>query len=144
MVPTSNKKKKVYVTMVADLFHYGHVVFLRRARDFGDYLVVGVLTDELAATYKRVPILNAEERMRVVESCRYVDEVRLHDRLLNNEWLQENGFAARVYAVGGTDDLIRRQTRKNDFLPEYRIKVPYEPGISTTGIIERIRSRDAC
>ena len=48
----------MYVDMVADLFHYGHVNFLRQARECGDYLLVGVHADETVMTYKRRPILS--------------------------------------------------------------------------------------
>jgi len=43
--------------MVADLFHFGHVNFLRQAREHGDYLLVGIHGDEVVENYKRMPIL---------------------------------------------------------------------------------------
>ncbi len=49
--------------MVADLFHYGHVNFLRQAREHGDYLLVGVHADETVMSYKRRPIFSMEERV---------------------------------------------------------------------------------
>ena len=61
--------------MVADLFHYGHVSFLRKASSHGDVLLVGVHADEVVMTYKRRPILSMEERVASVEGCRYADEV---------------------------------------------------------------------
>ena len=66
---------RVYVDMVGDLFHAGHVSLLREARRHGDWLVVGVLSDDTAASYKRRPIMNLAERVAVIESCKYVDEV---------------------------------------------------------------------
>ncbi len=54
---------RVYVDMVGDLFHAGHVAFLREARSHGDWLVVGVLSDETAASYKRRPIMTLAERV---------------------------------------------------------------------------------
>ncbi|MBL4897158.1 MAG: adenylyltransferase/cytidyltransferase family protein [Erythrobacter sp.] len=61
--------------MAADLFHYGHVEFLKNARAFGDHLLVGVNSDETVGANKRHPILNMEERIACVGGCRYVDEV---------------------------------------------------------------------
>ena len=66
---------RVYVDMVGDLFHAGHVALLREARSHGDRLVVGVLSDETAASYKRRPIMTLAERVAVIEACRWVDEV---------------------------------------------------------------------
>ena len=66
---------RVYADMVADLFHAGHVEFLRRARELGDELVVGIHSDETVAGYKRAPVMTMAERVRVVAACRHVDEV---------------------------------------------------------------------
>ena len=49
-------QKIVYVDMVGDLFHYGHVEILRRAKEKGDKLIVGVHSDETVMEYKRKPI----------------------------------------------------------------------------------------
>jgi cytidyltransferase-like protein len=65
----------VYVDMVGDLFHYGHVEMLRRARDLGDELLVGVTGDDTVEGYKRRPVLSLAERVRVISACRYVDRV---------------------------------------------------------------------
>ena len=48
--------------MVADLFHYGHVEFLKQANAFGDHLLVGIHSDETVQANKRIPILSMEER----------------------------------------------------------------------------------
>ena len=57
---------RVYVDMVADLFHYGHVNFLRQARKHGDYLLVGVHAAETVMSYKRRPIFSMDERVASV------------------------------------------------------------------------------
>ena len=59
---------RVYVDMVGDLFHAGHVSLLGEARRHGDWLVVGVLSDDTAASYKRRPIMTLAERVAVIES----------------------------------------------------------------------------
>lgn len=73
----SNKKFKVgYTTGVFDLFHIGHLNILRRAKEMCDYLIVGVSTDELVWNYKnKKPIIPFEERVALIEACRYVDKV---------------------------------------------------------------------
>jgi cytidyltransferase-like protein len=128
--------------MVADLFHYGHVEFLKQARQYGDYLVVGLSTDANVTKRKRKPVLSESERRKVLEACRYVDEVRIQDKPLTNEWLRENGFVAMVSALGTAKDRQRFKQRLDRFEPQFSIEVPYENGISTTEIIRRIKARD--
>ena len=65
-----------YTTGVFDLFHIGHLNILRRAREKCDKLIVGVTTDELLKVYKnKSPIIPFEERISIVKSIKYVDEV---------------------------------------------------------------------
>lgn len=59
-----------------DLFHVGHVNLLQRAKAFGDRLIVGVSTDEFNMSQKnKTTIVPYEHRVKVLESCRYVDLV---------------------------------------------------------------------
>ena len=69
-------KKIGYTTGVFDLFHIGHLNILKRARLECDYLIVGITTDELAMSVKgEKPFIPFEERMEIVESIKFVDEV---------------------------------------------------------------------
>ena len=53
---------RVYVDIVGDLFHSGHVESLKKARALGDYLLVGVCADDVVGHNKRRPVLLMEER----------------------------------------------------------------------------------
>lgn len=64
----------VYVGMVADLLHHGHIALLDEAARHGR-VVVGLLTDEAVAAYKRRPLLRWEERRAIVSALRAVSEV---------------------------------------------------------------------
>lgn len=71
------KKYKVgYVPGVYDLFHIGHLNLFRNCKKYCEYLIVGVLTDELAEFYKGArPYIPFEERREIVAAIREVDEV---------------------------------------------------------------------
>lgn len=67
----------VYMDGAFDLFHAGHVEILHRARDLGDFLLVGIHTDQTVSGNRgpHHPIMNLHERSLSVLACRYVDEV---------------------------------------------------------------------
>ena len=69
-------KKIGYTTGCFDLFHIGHLNILKRARLECDYLIVGVTSDELSISAKKKRlVIPFQERMDIVESIKFVDEV---------------------------------------------------------------------
>ena len=76
-VPEGTKKYHVgYIAGVFDLYHVGHLNMFRRAKELCDYLIVGVVSDEGVRTFKGVePFVPFDERVEMIKSCRYVDEV---------------------------------------------------------------------
>ncbi len=129
---------RVYVDMVADLFHYGHVEFLKKARSQGDYLLVGIHADDAVASQKRSPILTMDERVASVIGCRFADEVLPNAPWrIDRRWIEKHSINLVVHG----DDYSEEQLKKTHSVPmEMGIfrTVPYTPGISTTEIIRRI------
>jgi cytidyltransferase-like protein len=116
--------------MVADLFHAGHVAFLRKARALGDRLLVGIHSDETVASYKRRPVLTMEERMAVVEGCRYVDEVIADAPLtIDRRWLDRHGIDLVVHGDDLDDALLTLMYAVPKKLGKLRLE-QYTPGIS--------------
>ena len=66
--------KTVYIAISADILHHGHINLIKKASEYGE-LIVGILTDEAVATFKRLPILNFEERSFIIENINGVKKV---------------------------------------------------------------------
>ncbi|MBC8490809.1 MAG: phosphoenolpyruvate mutase [Bacteroidetes bacterium] len=66
--------KTAYVGMAADLIHHGHLNIINEARKLGK-VIVGLLTDEAIASYKRIPLLTYEQRKFIIENIKGVDKV---------------------------------------------------------------------
>lgn len=93
-------ERKIVITYgTFDLFHVGHVKLLRRARALGDRLVVGVSTDEFNRKKGKSSLFTYEQRVEIVASCRYVDEV-----FPENDWSQKPNdierFGAQIFVMG--------------------------------------------
>ena len=123
--------------MVADLFHFGHVNFLRSARTHGDFLLVGIHSDEVAENYKRKPILTMDERVATVAGCRYVDEVIPDAPLsVDREWIEQHEIDLVIHGDDFTDELYELCYKTPIEMGIFRT-VKYTRGISTTEIIAR-------
>jgi cytidyltransferase-like protein len=132
---------RVYADMVADLFHHGHVELLRRARELGDELIVGVHSDDTVASYKRRPLMTMDERVRVVGACRHVDEVVPDAPLeLSRAYIELH----RIDLVVHGDDLSAENMQRMFGVPRemgiLRL-IPYTPSISTSDIMRRLEQR---
>ena len=63
-----------YAPGAFDLFHIGHLNLLRRAKDQCDFLITGVVSDEVLIAHKGIiPIIPLAERLEIVRSIRFVD-----------------------------------------------------------------------
>lgn len=67
--------ERVWCDGCYDMVHFGHANSLRQAKAMGDYLVVGVHTDEEITRHKGPPVFTQEERYRMVRAIKWVDEV---------------------------------------------------------------------
>ena len=126
--------------MTADLFHYGHVNFLKNASLIGDFLIVGIHSDKVVQGYKRSPIMTMEERIAVVSAIKYVDEVIPEAPLLIDEkWIKKYDIDMIVH---GDDWEISKLQNIYKIPIEMGIfkTVPHTPSISTTDIIKRLNN----
>ncbi len=99
----------VYVAMSADFIHHGHVNIIEEARKLGK-VVVGLLTDEAVASYKRLPLLTYEQRKRVIENLMGVHRVIPQKTL---DYVQNLKKLRPAFVVHGDDwkTGVQRETR---------------------------------
>lgn len=119
-----------------DVFHVGHLRIIKRARELGDYLVVGVSTDEMNFKKKgRNPVYNQKERMEIISALRYVDEVFSEESLaLKRQYIQ--AYRADILVMG--DDWAGKFDEFKDICEV--VYLSRTPSISTTAVIEKIRT----
>jgi len=65
----------VYAYVCGDIIHKGHLLYLESAKNLGDKLIVGVLTDKAIEERKKTPIISFDERCYVVKNLKMVDVV---------------------------------------------------------------------
>jgi len=73
----------VLVEGVWDLFHQGHLELLKRVHNTYDRVIVGIASDDLVRSYKRDPIIPYDDRVNMLEACKYVDEIYHNAPVLN-------------------------------------------------------------
>lgn len=144
----------VFTNGVFDLLHSGHVAYLEQARALGDVLVVAINSDASTSAIKgaRRPLTPAEDRALVLTALRCVDYVTLFDTTTAEHLVQ--ALQPDIYVKGGDYAVPEavaapEQALPVDYerLPEARIVranggdvvlLPYQPGRSTTALVEKI------
>ncbi|WP_065357450.1 adenylyltransferase/cytidyltransferase family protein [Kluyvera georgiana] len=127
--------KRIITFGTFDVFHVGHINILERAAKYGDFLIVGVSSDELNySKKKRYPIYSQEDRIKIVSSLEFVDEVFVEESLdLKLDYI--NAYKADVLVMGddwdGKFDWVKPACEV--------IYLPRTPSISTTEIIEVVK-----
>lgn len=130
--------KTVYTSGSWDLLHLGHINMIRRSRELGDRLIVGVSTDELIEAYKGMkPIIPFEERLELIRALRWADEVVVQHQLVPIPVLTE--FQVSVVTIG--DDWVGKHLDGLEWMKAHGgtvVYLSYTPGVSTTSIKKKI------
>lgn len=125
--------KKVITYGTYDLLHQGHINLLRRAKELGDYLIVGVTSDSFDKERGKLNVSNnVLERVEAVKATGYADEIIIED-YLGQKIDDIQKYDVDIFAIGSDWE------GKFDYLNEY-CKVVYLPrtqGISSTMIREK-------
>lgn len=112
-----------------DLLHVGHVRLLKRLKSLGDYLIVGVSTDEFNREKGKASIYPFDERREIIDSISFVDKV------IPEETWDQKSFDVKEYSVDilamGDDWASKFDTLSNEVEIVY---LPRTEGISTTDV----------
>jgi glycerol-3-phosphate cytidylyltransferase len=127
------KKIRVLTYGTFDLFHIGHLNLLKRAKNLGDELIVGVSSDEFNEKKGKKSFMKYEDRAEIVKSIRYVNKV-----IKEESWEQKiddiKKYGIDIFVIG--DDW----KGKFDFLNQYCrvVYLPRTKGISSTYLKEKL------
>jgi len=130
-------RKTIITYGTFDLFHIGHLKLLERLKKLGDYLIVGVSTDEFNELKGKKTVIKYEDRAEIVSSIKYVDLV-----IPENNWEQKEldikEYNVQIFAIG--DDW----KGKFDFLKKYCevIYLNRTEGISSTQLKNHLKLLD--
>lgn len=132
--------KRVYTSGTFDLFHIGHLNILRRSKNLGDFLVVGVSTDELVSSYKSAaPIVPYRDRVDIIENLKCVDQVVKQETLFDIDLMKK--LEVDIMTIG-SDWQDKHNENLQKIIDDPKIEVvffPYTQHVSTTKIKERIK-----
>ena len=117
-----------------DLFHIGHLRILKRAKELGTHLTVGISSDALNVRKKqKSPVYSQAERLEIISAIRFVDEVFIEESLEEKPDYIRN-FQSDILVMG--DDWEGRF----DNMPCKVVYLSRTPSISTTETIEKIQA----
>ena len=135
--------KTVYIAISADILHHGHINLIQKASEYGE-LIVGVLTDEAVATYKRLPVIDYEQRLFIIRNIQGVKEVVPQESLDYTDNLRK---FKPDYVFHGDDwkEGVQSKIRQNviDILKEWGgelIEIPFTKDVSIDKLNEVVKS----
>jgi phosphoenolpyruvate phosphomutase / 2-hydroxyethylphosphonate cytidylyltransferase len=137
-------KEIVYIAMSADLIHQGHINIISKGCSLGE-VIIGLLTDEAIASYKRLPLIPFNERKLIVENLKGVSKVipqKTLDYISNLKKLKPD------FVVHGDDwqTGIQKEVRQRviETLAEWGgelVEPKYTEGISSTDLISAVKAQ---
>ena len=136
--------KRVYIDGIFDLFHRGHLESLRKAKNIDEdtYLIVGVISDDVSKDYKRLPVINYDDRLEIIKSINIVDEVIKDPPLvITKEFVETYRIDIVVHGFANEEDWEKQKEFFKFLIDVGKFKkISYYQDTSTTDIIRRIKS----
>lgn len=143
MDSSKRDKKLVYVGMSADILHPGHINIIKEGQKLGE-VVIGLLTDEAIASYKRLPYMNYSQRLEILKNIKGIEKIIPQTTLDYRPNLRR---LKPDYVIHGTDwrSGIQKQTRKQviETLKEWNgslVEPEYTEEISSTLLNQKLKA----
>lgn len=145
--------KTIYTDGIFDLFHRGHVEYLKACKnifkDLGEeleevFLIVGIVNDKDATGYKRIPIYNENDRYEIIENIKCVNKI-IKDAplIITEDFMEHHKIDYVIHSFSNAND----EGAQNEFfkvpiqIGKFK-KIQYYSSISTTDIIKKIKSME--
>lgn len=135
----AGKKKVVFTNGCFDILHVGHIAYLKKARELGDALVVGLNSDSSvrAIKGKSRPVNKEADRAIVLSALYFVDFVTIFSEATPEKLIK--AIKPDILVKGA--DWKAKQIVGADFVKSYGgrvVRVPFVKGYSTTSVIDKI------
>tara|TARA_B110000196_G_scaffold317687_1_gene331349 strand:- start:2338 stop:2841 length:504 start_codon:yes stop_codon:yes gene_type:complete len=139
----NNRKKVVFTNGCFDIIHKGHKVYLKAARELGDFLIVGLNSDSSVRELKGLnrPINNQNNRAKNILKLDFVDAVTIFSELTPKKLIHD--LSPDLIVKGG--DYKPEEVIGGDYVQSYGGQVvilPFVQGYSTTNIIMKMKGKD--
>ena len=132
---------RVYMDGVFDLFHRGHIESIKKCLNYGNEIIIGVISDKDAESYKRLPIINEIDRIEIIKNLKLVTDIIFPCPLIiTKKFIIENKIDIVVHGFYNEAD-FEKQTEFFKIPIKMGIfrKIEYYSKISTTDIIKKIK-----
>ncbi|MDI3547541.1 MAG: D-beta-D-heptose 7-phosphate kinase / D-beta-D-heptose 1-phosphate adenosyltransferase [Halanaerobiales bacterium] len=134
-----NKKKIIFTNGCFDILHSGHIAYLKKAKELGDILIVGLNSDNSVKKIKgeKRPIISLNNRIKILEELSVIDYIVVFDEETPYNLINE--IKPDIIVKGG--DYTAKEVVGRDIVEKYggEVKIlPYFSGESTTNIINKI------
>lgn len=136
---------RVYMDGVFDLFHRGHLEAIKKVRNdagIDGTVIIGVVSDMDANSYKRWPIIKEDDRVEIISNIKDVDEVIFPCPMsVTKEFIDKHQIDLVVHGFADDNDFNKQKEFFKEIIHLGKFKVQeYYKGSSTTEIIKKIKN----
>ena len=133
---------RIYMDGVFDLFHRGHLEAIKKCKEYGDIIIIGVVSDDACMSYKRKPIIHEDDRVEIIKNLKDVDEVVFPCPLIVSEqFIVDNKIDIVLHGFSNENNLEKQKEFFEIPIKLNKFKtIRYYDKISTTDIINNIKT----